>query len=150
MDHKRITFIIESDMQNAPLIGMSVNRLCLAAAFSTIEAFNIELCVVEAITNSIRHCYGGKVGHEVKVVLTFTKADIVLDICDIGPPMERDLLDRAVIQCPVGENDNIESIAEGGRGLAIIKEIMDSVVYRSEGGENCLTLRKKLPVKEET
>jgi serine/threonine-protein kinase RsbW len=147
MGHRRITFIIESDMKNAPLIGMSVNRLCLAVSFSTIEAFNIELCVVEAITNSIRHCYGGKVGHEVKVVLTFTQEDIVLDICDIGPPMEPDILDRAVIQCPVSDDYDIENIAEGGRGLGIIKEIMDSVVYGSEKGENCLTLRKKLPGK---
>jgi serine/threonine-protein kinase RsbW len=148
MDHKRITFIIDSDMQNTPLIGMAVNRLCLSASFSTIEAFNIELCVVEAITNSIRHCYGGKVGHEVKVVLTFTQEDIVLDICDIGPPMEPDLLDSAAIQCPEGDDYDIESLAEGGRGLGIIKEIMDSVMYRSEKGENCLTLTKKLPGKE--
>jgi len=148
MDHKRITFIIESIMENAPLIGMSVNRLCLAASFSTMEAFNIELCVVEAITNSIRHCYGGKGGHEVKVVLTFTQEDIVLDICDIGPPMEPDILDKAAIQCPDVDDYDIESLAEGGRGLGIIKEIMDSVVYRSLNGENCLTLKKKLPGKE--
>jgi len=148
MDHKRITFIIESNMENAPLIGMSVNRLCLAASFSTMEAFNIELCVVEAITNSIRHCYGGKGGHEVKVVLTFTQEDIVLDICDRGPPMEPDILDKAAIQCPEGDNYDIESLAEGGRGLGIIKEIVDSVVYRSLKGENCLTLKKKLPEKE--
>jgi len=148
MDHKRITFIIESNMKNAPLIGMSVNRLCLAASFSTMEAFNIELCVVEAINNSIRHCYGGKSGHEVKVVLTFTQEDIVLDICDMGPPMEPDILDKAAIQCPEEDNYDIESLAEGGRGLGIIKEIMDSVVYRSLKGENCLTLKKKLPEKE--
>lgn len=148
MDQKRITFIIESNMENARLIGMSVNRLCLAASFSTMEAFNIELCVVEAITNSIRHCYGGKGGHEVKVVLTFTQKDIVLDICDMGPPMEAHILDKAAIQCPDVDNYDIESLAEGGRGLGIIKEIMGSVVYRSEKGENCLTLKKKLPEKE--
>jgi serine/threonine-protein kinase RsbW len=147
MDLKRVTFIIDSDMKNVPLIGMSVNRLCRAASFSTIEAFNIELCVVEAVTNSIRHCYRGKAGHEVKVVLTLTQEDIVLDICDIGPPMESDMLDKAVIQRPAGDDYDIESIPEGGRGLGIMREIMDSVVYRSEKGENCLTLRKKLPEK---
>lgn len=149
MDLKRVTFIIDSHMKNVPLIGMSVNRLCLAASFSTIDAFNIELCVVEAITNSIRHCYGGKVGHEVKVVLTLTQNEIVLDICDIGPPMECDRLKKAIIQCPADDDYDIGSIPEGGRGLGIIREIMDSVVYRSEKGENCLTLRKRLPGKEE-
>jgi len=150
MDLKRVTFLIESRMENVPLIGMSVNRLCLAASFSTIEAFNIELCVVEAITNSIRHCYGGEKGHEVKVVLTLTPEDIVLDICDIGPPMASSLLDNAVIQCPADGEYDLESLAEGGRGLGIIKEIMDSVAYRSKNGENCLTLRKRLPGQEKT
>lgn len=149
MDFKRITFIIESHMQNVPLIGMSVNKLCLAASFSAIDAFNIELCVVEAVTNSIRHCYGGETGHEVKVRFTLTQEDIVLDICDVGPPMEPDKLEKAAIQCPEADDYDIESISEGGRGLGIMKEIMDSVIYESEKGENCLTLRKKLPGKGE-
>ncbi|MBW1783824.1 MAG: ATP-binding protein [Deltaproteobacteria bacterium] len=147
MDLKRVNFIIDSDIQNVPLIGMSVNKLCLSASFSTIDAFNIELCVVEAITNSIRHSYSEEIGHEVKVVFTLTQEDIVIDICDTGPSMDPDLLDRAVIQYPEGNDNEIETIAEGGRGLGIIKEIMDSVVYRSEIGENCLSMRKRLPGK---
>jgi len=149
MDFTRVTFLIDSQMENVPLVGMSVNRLCLAASFSTLEAFNIELCVVEALTNSIRHCYGGKAGHEVKVVLTFTSEDVVLDICDFGPPMEAGLLEKAVIHCPIGDEFSIEFIPEGGRGLAIMREIMDSVVYRSESGVNCLTLKKRRPGKRE-
>jgi len=136
-------------MENVPLVGMSVNRLCLAASFSALDAFNIELCVVEAITNSIRHCYGGKTGREVKVVLTFTTEEVVVDICDFGPPMEAGLLDKAAIQCPTVHARGIEAIPEGGRGLGIMREIMDSVAYRSEGGVNCLTLKKRLPGKEE-
>jgi serine/threonine-protein kinase RsbW len=145
MDQKRITFIIDSDMKNVPLIGMSVNRLSLAASFSTIDAFNIELCVVEAVTNSIKHCYKGNVGHEVKVVLTLTSEEMVFDICDVGPPMASTMLDNAVLACPIDEASDIDSIPEGGRGLGIMREIMDRVDYRSEKGENCLTLRKRLP-----
>ena len=145
MDHKRVTFTIDSDMRNVPLIGMSVNRLCRAAAFSAIDAFNIELCVVEAVTNSIRHCYHGEGGHQVKVVLTFTQEDVVLDICDEGPPMASGMLEQAVLPSPGEEACDIETIPEGGRGLGIMREIMDSVVYRSEKGENCLTLKKGLP-----
>lgn len=147
MEQKRVTFIIDSDMKNVPLIGMSVNRLCLATSFSTMDAFNIELCVVEAVTNSIRHCYRGEGGHQVKVVLTFTREHIVLDICDKGPPMAPSMLDNAVLTCPIDEECGIEGIPEGGRGLGIIREIMDSVEYRSKAGENCLTLTKRLPGK---
>jgi len=145
MGLKSVKFIIDSDIENVPLIGMAVNKLCLSLSFSTIDSFNIELCVVEAVTNSIRHSYGGKVGHEVRIVFTVTQEDIVIDICDMGPPMKPDVLDKAVITHPEGDGYDIENVAEGGRGLGIIKEIMDSVVYRSENGENCLTIRKRLP-----
>lgn len=150
MDFKRVTFLIDSRMENVPLVGMALNRLCLAASFSTIDAFNIELCTVEAVTNSIRHCYGEKAGHEVKIVLTFTTEDVVLDICDIGPSMDACLLEKAAIQHQVDDDCGIEDIPEGGRGLGIMREIMDSVAYRSEGGVNCLTLKKRLPQKETT
>ena len=145
MDIKRVKFIIDSNLENVPLIGMSVNKLCLSSSFPSLDAFNIELCVVEAVTNSIRHCYGGEAGHEVKVVFTVTQEDIVLEICDTGPPMKPEVLDKAVIECPGEDTRDIECVAEGGRGLGIMKEIMDSVGYRSEKGENCLTLRKRLP-----
>lgn len=147
MDSKRVTFLIDSRMENVPLVGMAVNRLCLAASFSTLDAFNIELCVVEAVTNSIRHCYGGKPGNEVKVVLTFTQEEIMLEICDVGPSMQPGLLDKAVIECPAAGACGVEGIPEGGRGLGIMREIMDSVAYRSKGGANCLTLKKRLPKK---
>jgi len=145
MGIRSVKFIIDSNLENIPLIGMSVNKLCSSAFFSDMDSFNIELCVVEAVTNSIRHCYGGQAGYEVKVVFTVTQDDIVLEICDTGPPMKPGVLDKAVLECPGEDTRDIECIAEGGRGLGIMKEIMDSVTYRSEEGENCLTLIKKLP-----
>ncbi|MCD6304818.1 MAG: ATP-binding protein [Deltaproteobacteria bacterium] len=148
MDPRGVTFVIDSDMKNVPLVGMSVNRLCRAASFSTLDAFHIELCVVEAVTNSIRHCYGGKTGHEVTVICTLTHREIVLDICDVGPGISPGVLDGAVIQNSPGDVADIEGIPEGGRGLSIIKKIMDSVDYRSEKGKNRLTLRKRLPEKK--
>ena len=149
MGIRSVKFTIDSNLENVPLVGMSVNKLCSSASFSSIDAFNVELCVVEAVTNSIKHACCGESGHEIKVVFTLTQEDLMLDICDTGAcTMSSEMLDQAVIKHPWDGVTEIENIAEGGRGLGIIKEIMDSVVYRSEAGENCLTLMKKLPVKK--
>ena len=146
MTIRSVKFIIDSNLENVPLIGMSVNKLCSSASFSDIDSFNIELCVVEAVTNSIKHSCCGESGHEIKVVFTLTQEDVKLDICDTGAcSMNPEALDKAVIKPPGDNITDIEGIAEGGRGLGIMKEIMDSVTYRSEEGENCLTLIKKLP-----
>jgi serine/threonine-protein kinase RsbW len=148
MGIKSVKFTIDSNLENVPLIGMSVNKLCSSTSFSDIDSFSIELCVVEAITNSIKHSYCGESGHEITVVFTLTQEDVTFDICDIGAcSMDPEVLDKAVIEPPGINISDIEGIAEGGRGLGIMKEIMDRVVYRSEEGENCLTLIKKLPVK---
>ena len=148
MDIRSVKFTIDSNLENIPLIGMSVNKLCSSVSFSNIDSFNIELCVVEAITNSIKHSHCGESGHEISVVFTLTQEDVMLDICDTGAcPMNPERLDKAVIEPPGINLLDIEGIAESGRGLGIMKEIMDSVIYRSKEGENCLTLIKKIPVK---
>ena len=148
MGIRSVKFTIDSNLENVPLIGMSVNKLCSSVSFSNIDSFNIELCVVEAITNSIKHACCGESEHEIMVVFTLSQEDVMLDICDTGAcSMNPEMLDKAVIEPPGDDVTDIEGIAEGGRGLGIIKEIMDSVIYRSEAGENCLTLIKKLPVK---
>ena len=146
MGIRSVKFTIDSNLENVSLIGMSVNKLCSSTSFSDIDSFNIELCVVEAVTNSIKHSCSGEPGHEVKVVFTLTQKDVILDICDTGAcSMGPEVLDKAVIEPPGDDVIDIEGIAEGGRGLGIIKEIMDSVIYKSEKGENCLTFIKKLP-----
>jgi len=146
MGIRSVKFIIDSNLENVPLIGMSVNKLCSSTSFSDIDSFSIELCVVEAVTNSIRHSCCEESGHDIKVVFTLTQEDVTFDICDTGAcSMNPEVLDKAVIEPPGINISDIEGIAEGGRGLGIMKEIMDSVTYRSEEGENCMTLVKKLP-----
>ena len=70
MDAKRIKFTIESKLENVPLIGMSVSKLCSLIHLSDIETYQIELCVVEAVTNSIKHAYGLETGRQVEVIFT--------------------------------------------------------------------------------
>jgi len=146
MDTRRIEFVIDSDIENVSLLGMSINKICSSASFSEIDCFNIELCVVEAVTNSIKHAHHGEAGNEVKVVLTLTPKDITLDVYDTGVPMDPKMLDEARLIWPEEEDSaDPDGIAEGGRGLGIMKEIMDGAIYRSEKGGNRLTLKKALP-----
>jgi len=57
---------------------------------------------------------------------------------DTGKPMQGNLLEQKDISSLEFEPDDLDSIPEGGRGLAIVKEIMDSMDCKTEDGKNCL------------
>ncbi len=144
MGLRKVKVIIESELDDIPLVGIAVNRFCSYAAFSETDAFNIELCVIEAVTNSIKHAYGEKVGQEVIVIFTLSDREAVFEICDKGRPMDPERLKKADLSQTHCAAQSIETVAECGRGLGIMKEVMDGVDYRSENGTNCLILRKAL------
>ncbi len=144
MGLRKVKLIIESDLNDVPLVGIAVNRFCVYADFSETDAFNVELCVIEAVTNSIKHAYGGESGQEVVVTFTLSDAEAVFEICDKGTPMDPGRLKRADLSASHIEKLNIDSVADCGRGLGIMKEIMDRVEYRSEKDRNCLVLKKDI------
>ena len=61
--------------------------------------------------------------------------------------MEHDLLEKKNLSSLEFDPEDLRSIPEGGMGLVIIKEIMDSTGYKTEDGKNHLTMTKKLPSK---
>ena len=48
MPDQRLKPIIESRLENVPLVGMAVNKLSSFFPLSDVESYQIELCVVEA------------------------------------------------------------------------------------------------------
>ena len=146
MRPKVIKIVIDSKLEEVPSVGKKVREICLSMRLPSFEAFQVELCVVEAVTNSIKHAYRLEAGHQVEITLSIVSDEFIFDICDAGIPMDSKLLEEKSPSLSV-DADNLESISEKGRGLAIIKKIMDNVTYTSKQGENCLSMRKKLDFK---
>ena len=142
MERKEIKIVINSDLKNVSLVGMAISALCPLIARPHISAPDIELCVVEAVNNCIEHAYEKEKGHEIEVLFRLYQDRLVIVICDMGKSMGQNCLaqaDRSVLET---DPDHIDTIAEQGRGLAIIKEIMDVVDYETKDGKNCLSLTK--------
>lgn len=139
-----IQFIIASRVQDVRLVGMAINRLCSFHGFSEMDAFGIELCVVEAVTNAIEHAYRCELGHQVRVVLNLHPDRAEIEVRDQGTPMDVSLLQEAGYAKLDFVPDDVELLSVRGRGLSIMKEMMDAVGYWQNGEENCLVLTKKL------
>ena len=144
MDEKQIRFTIESNLKNVFLIGLAVNKISSHIGLNELESYRLELCVVEAVNNAIIHAYDKEAGNEVEVVFNIYPDRLVLDVYDTGKTMQGNSLEQKNISSLECEPGNLDNIPEGGRGLAIMKEIMDSMDYKTEDGKNCLTMTKKI------
>ena len=143
MEAKIIKLSIESKHENVPLIGAAINKLSSISPLSERDVCSIELCIVEAVVNSIKHAYENAPGHEVAVVLSMYETKLVIDVIDSGKSMAPGLLEERKACTLEFDPKDIDAIPESGRGLAIIQGFMDDVSYQVTESGNCLTMVKE-------
>lgn len=99
-------------------------------------AYHINLVLTEAMTNAIRHANAGDPNKTVKVNISITDQDLIIKVEDSGQGF-----DINQIPCP-----DFERLDDRGRGIFLIKALMDSVCYsRLRSGQgNVLVMTKRI------
>jgi len=144
MSAKKITLSIESQIHNVPLVSAAVYKLCSLIPFSDKDAHETELCVTEAVVNSIKHAYQDEPDHTVGVTFCLLASELVIEVRDSGKSMDLDLLKEKRDAALKFDSSDIENLPESGRGLAIIQSYMDEVHYKVKDNGNYLTMKKKI------
>lgn len=134
LPHREIALRIDGRLEHVALAGGAVRGICAAAGGTEETCAMIELCVVEAVTNTVAHAYHGRPG-VVELVVSLDGEWLTAEVRDRGDAMDPALLDEAHLP---------DALAESGRGLLIVREIADEVKYRSGEAWNALTIRKRL------
>ena len=101
----------------------------------------LELALVEAATNVVRHAYRGRAPGRIEVSLRRDGPALAISVADCGAPFDPDLVPAP----PEPDPDDPSTWPEGGMGLPIIRSACDSLSYLSEGGTNRLTMRVVVP-----
>ena len=142
----RLRLTINSDLKDVVFVGLAVNKICEHLRMSAVEAYRVELCAVEAVTNSIRHAYRNQPGNEVSVTLVIRDNRLEVEVMDNGLAMLAAQVGRLSEGSEVFGFDpaNRSSLPEGGMGLQIMHEVMDEISYRSDGEGNLLRLTRVL------
>ena len=138
-----IKLLIDSDLDKVVQIALAVRGLCTGLV-SDDELDAVELSVVEAINNVIKHGYGGQPGRDIHVLVGLHKEQVVIEIVDHASPMQAGLLSDASAERFAFDETNLEDIPESGMGLALIRMNMDEVQYSSNEGENRLRMIKRI------
>ncbi len=144
---RRLDLAIDSNLDDVCLIGLVINEICEFARIPPVDAYQIELCVVEAVNNSIRHAYGCRPGNIVRVAVEVGEGELRFAVQDTGKPMPARLAASLADRSRALEFDesDVKSLPEGGMGLAIAARVMDQMNYSTSDGCNSLVLTKRIP-----
>lgn len=100
-----------------------------AAGFEGRDVLDLELVVTEAVSNVVRHAYGGEAGRPIELVFESGPGEVRIRLRDWGGPF-----------VPGGEPRD-----DGGRGLHLIRDLVDAVERTALEDGNVLELVKRRP-----
>jgi len=148
----QLTLTIDSDLREVSLLAVAVNAACQHLGLDKSKAGEVELCLVEAVTNVIRHAYKGEPDNSVIVAVSSSMRSLTIEISDTGETMPSNRIEQLVhgTQPSPEEDAPVSSLAEGGRGLQIMHDLMDSIAYTTTGKANVLTMIKQIPTENVT
>lgn len=97
-------------------------------------AYYINLVLTEAMINAIKHANAGDPDKSVHICINIFEDELSIKVYDHGQGF-----DINTVPTP-----NFEELEDTGRGIYIIKSIMDTVFYRKIEGGNVLEMKKSL------
>lgn len=97
-------------------------------------AYHLNLVLTEAMANAIKYAYAGDPETMVHICISISAEEILIKVFDNGQGF-----DINTIPAP-----NFEQLEDRGRGIFIIKSLMDKVNYHKHGKGNVLEMAKKL------
>lgn len=129
--------MIDSKLELVFLVGFAIRGFCSRTPLDEVAAYEVELAVIEAINNAIKHAYCNQKGHQVEIQVFFHPDRISFQIIDHGRALN-------LSQIPSMDFDpkDLDSLPESGMGFHIMQSVMDNVEYRRYGNSNILTLTK--------
>ena len=134
-----LTLVTDSCLDHVFLVAAAMRGIARDCGLDELNAAQVELAVVEAVNNAIEHAYAGHPGHRVEVHVAVAGGRLTVEVADTGAGMQWD-----VVRASALARAEADPLAEGGRGLLIITEVMDEVGYRRDGARNVLRLTKRI------
>lgn len=125
---------IPGDTRWLHLVRLVVEQCCQEFEVEKSVMLDIKLAVDEAVSNVMRHAYGGDAQRFVHVALRLVASGVETEICDDG--LEFDPFAQ--------ELPPPDELRSGGRGIFLMRAIMDECEYDRVDGWNRIRMRKHL------
>lgn len=133
---------VQSRLQDIGLAGVLTRAIGAESGLTEAAGADVELAVVEALTNIVQH---GGLGSEGFIDIAYEAGPgcLIVEIADSGTEIPAELLSPTNTVLPDFSDFDVMSLPERGMGLPLIRLTMDEVAYESVGGRNILRLVKR-------
>ena len=131
-----VEIVVPSDPRWLRVIRSVVQEFAEEIACNSQERREIALAVGEAVSNVIKHSYKGDPSRKLTLICRNPNARFEVEIRDEGEPFDAGTL---IVRPP-------EEIRVGGRGVYLMRAVMDEVEYVRKGDTNCVRMSKMLQV----
>lgn len=132
---------LQSRLEGVRVAAIAVRELCKSYGLSDNLQHDLELCLVESLTNIVKHSYKGETTHVMELSLRFCKDVIVCTLTDFGE--SNFSLEEELQGCDTLDPD---TPPENGLGLLIPRSITSSLEYTAGPDRNTLVFT--IPVGE--
>jgi len=138
----RLSVALRNDASEISRLVDRIDAFGLEAGLTPDVTFRLALSLDEIVSNVIRHGFDDDAEHQILVTLAVTDGHVTATVVDDGSafdPREAPLPD---LDAP------LEKRQAGGLGMHLVRETMDEIDYRREGGRNVLTVRTSVAGRE--
>jgi serine/threonine-protein kinase RsbW len=111
-----------------------VEAAAVASGFDERTSHACQLAVCEAVENIVQHGYKGDPG-EIRITAQAAPGTLSVEIVDEAPAFDP-------TRYPIDPSASLRHVRVGGRGLLMIRRVMDDVAYERRGRQNILRLTK--------
>ncbi len=129
-----VTFVMRSHPSYLPIVRATIGQLATASGWDESDSRAITLAIDEALANVIRHAYHGREDGRIELHCRAGADELQFQILDTGEAPDPARICAREVGC--------ETI--GGLGTHIIRDVMDSVSYRTSPEGNFFTAAKRL------
>ena len=135
---------LHNDVQEVPQLASFIDEVAEACGIDMATTMSLNLAMEEAVVNVMSYAYpAGTVGN-VDIDAEFADGQLTFVLSDSGTPFD---------PTQAGEPDltlDAEERPIGGLGIFLVRQIMDTIVYRRSDGKNILTLTKNIQPNNQT
>ncbi|WP_322896095.1 MULTISPECIES: ATP-binding protein [unclassified Yoonia] len=107
------------------------------------DAAAVELALVEAVTNAIKHgSINGRDTGQITVTAQVFDDRFVVEVVDHVPVLPQAALDRARNRGAAFNIDNVAALDESGRGVSLMVLVMDEIILSTANDKYVLSMVK--------